>query len=254
MILAIDIGNTAITLGRIQGGRVIARAQVPAAPTQAILREQLGAAVRKLCRKKCPEDVLICSVVPSVLKVTEKVIAGHCGLKPTVIGRDIKVPVTNCYRYPRQVGQDRLVGAYAALKLYGAPVIVVDLGTAITVDVVSRKKEYLGGIIMPGIRLSADMLFQKTALLPKVRIQAPRSVIGRDTQNSILSGIFYGYGEMLTGLIERVSKEVKGRPKVVITGGYAHLMKKFLAGHVDVIDRDLVLKGIMLIRRIEDRR
>jgi len=107
---------------------------------------------------------------------------------------------------------------------------------------------------MPGIRLSADMLFQKTALLPKVRIQAPRSVIGRDTQNSILSGIFYGYGEMLTGLIERVSKEVKGRPKVVITGGYAHLMKKFLAGHVDVIDRDLVLKGIMLIRRIEDRR
>ena len=122
-----------------------------------------------------------------------------------IIGRDIVVPIKNRYKNPKQVGQDRLVGAYGAMKIYGCPLIVVDLGTAITFDVISPKGEYLGGAIVPGIRLSAESLFLKTALLPHIEIQAPRHIIGKTTQESMLSGLFYGYGSLCRGIIDLIS-------------------------------------------------
>ena len=160
-----------------------------------------------------------------------------------VVGRDIKVPIKNLYRKAYQVGQDRLVGAYGAKILYGTPAIIIDFGTATTFDVVSKKGEYLGGVIVPGLRLSIESLFEKTALLPKVKIQRPEGVIGKDTKNSILSGISYGYGSLCDGMIELISKQIKQKPVVIITGGYSALIKEFIK-RFDYIDKSLVFKGM----------
>ena len=155
----------------------------------------------------------------------------------------MKVPIKNKYRYPRQVGQDRLVGAYAARILYGSPAIVIDFGTAITFDVISSKGEYMGGIIVPGIRLTAESLFKKTAMLPLVSIVRPKALIGRDTTNSILSGIFYGYGALCDGLIRQLTRTMRSSPRVIATGGYAALMKKY-SSHIRRIDPDLIFRGL----------
>jgi type III pantothenate kinase len=163
-----------------------------------------------------------------------------------VVGQDIKVPIKNNYRYPRQVGQDRLVGAYAAKVFYGVPLIVVDFGTAITFDVVSKKGEYLGGIIVPGIRLTAESLFKKTALLPKVEIARPKELIGRDTKNSILSGIFYGYGSLCDGLVRLINQELQFRPKVIATGGYVEIMQQF-SREIQKVDEELIFRGLSLL-------
>ena len=138
------------------------------------------------------------------------------------------MPMENNYN-PKQIGQDRLVGAYAAKVLYGFPAIIIDFGTATTFDVVNGKGEYDGGLIVPGIRLSTETLFQKTALLPRIEnIQAPKNLVGKNTQDSILSGLFYGYGTMSSGLIDLIEKKIKGKAKVIITGGYTSLMKKYI--------------------------
>ncbi len=246
MILAVDIGNTTIHLGMMKGTRVVKRFILENHPNPQILSKQLSVILRKMKSSKISRAA-ICSVVPGKTKNVEAAVKKVLGLKSVVIGRDLIVPLTNRYRNPKQVGQDRLVGAYAALKMYGAPAIVIDFGTAITFDVVSAKKEYLGGIIVPGIRLSAESLFHKTALLPRIKIQCPRSLIGRDTQESILSGLFYGYGALSSGLIERIAKSIKGKPKVIITGGHLKLVERFISRQVHVVDPDLVFHGLALL-------
>ena len=246
MILAIDIGNTIIHLGLMKGTRVKKRFILETHANPQVLSKQLSVILRKVQSSKISRAA-ICSVVPAKTKSVETCIKKVLGLSSVVIGRNLVVPLTNRYRNPKQVGQDRLVGAYAALKMYGAPAIVIDFGTAITFDVVSAKKEYLGGIIVPGIRLSAESLFNKTALLPRIKIQCPRSLIGRDTQTSILSGLFYGYGALSSGLIERISQSIKGKPKVIITGGHLKLVERFISRQVHVVDPDLVFHGLALL-------
>ena len=192
--------------------------------------------------------MVICSVVPSALIIVSSAIQKHFSFNPLVIGEDIKVPIKNNYRNPKQVGQDRLVGAYAVKCLYGFPAIVIDFGTATTFDVVSRQGNYEGGIIVPGLRLSAESLFSKTAMLPRLeKFKAPANLIGKDTEGSILSGLFYGYGAMSRGLIDLLFKQIKGRPQIVVTGGYTALMKKFIHRKIHHVDNDLVFKGIALL-------
>ena len=140
-----------------------------------------------------------------------------------------------------------MVCAHAAVELYGAPVVVVDLGTAITFDVVSSKHEYLGGMIVPGIRLSAEALYDKTALLPKIEIHKPKRLIGKTTEESILSGLCYGYGEMITGLIDLLSKQWKERPEIIVTGGFSDLMKHYVPEYKCIVEKELVFKGIQLL-------
>lgn len=250
MILAIDIGNTTITLGLVFGLKVKKTARIETALPRAALENQLKKqlAAWKLANTSL-EAVVICSVVPKVLVIVKSFLNRQLKARVYTIGQDIKVPIKNKYKNPKQVGQDRLVGAYAAMRFYGAPTIVIDLGTAITFDVVSSKKEYLGGIIVPGLRLSAESLFKKTALLPLIKIQAPQSVVGRDTKNSILSGLFYGYGAMCSGLIDLIKKEVGKNAKVIVTGGHTALMKKYMGQGIQALDEDLILKGSELIYR-----
>ena len=242
MLLAIDIGNTTIGFAIMHhSGRI---ESVSIVDTDAKLNK-IKAVVAKILRAQPISRVIICSVVPKASKILEDILKKH--LPVELIGRDIVVPIKNCYKNPKQVGQDRLVGAYGAMNIYGRPLIVVDLGTAITFDVISPKGDYLGGAIVPGIRLSAESLFLKTALLPHIEIQAPRNIIGKTTQESILSGLFYGYGSLCRGFIDLISKQIKAKPKVVMTGGHTHLMKKFVSPKIRIIDEDLVFKGVYFL-------
>ncbi len=245
MQLAIDIGNTTIRSAVIGGSAVETLDVVETRLAEDVLCGKMKKVMQHAAAKHSIERVVICSVVPHALKVVKE--AGKArGLSIGVIGKDILVPISNKYDDPSQVGQDRLVCAYAAKKLYGAPAVVVDLGTAITFDVVSAKGEYLGGVIAPGIRLSVETLFRQTALLPKVKVAKPKRVIGKSTEESILSGIFYGYGEMIKGLVDLLSKQIHATPSIVVTGGYAELMKQYIPEHRCIIDKDLVFKGIAL--------
>ncbi len=248
MILTVDIGNTSISFGLVKGKKVLVRFAMETELAKG--RHEVLTSILKQVRKEYADidKGIICSVVPRVTKVIAAEIKRDLGVSPIVVGQDVVVPIKNNYREPSQVGQDRLVVAYAAKCLYGAPAIIIDFGTAITFDVVSHKGAYEGGLIVPGIKLSAESLFRQTALLPHIdEIKSPRSLIGKDTQSSILSGIFYGYGTMCAGLIDSLSKKLQGEPKVIVTGGYIRLMKKFIAHKIHKIDKDLVLKGMALV-------
>lgn len=248
MIVTIDIGNTTISIAVLNGLKVEAEERLDSNLSANEMREELKFLFKRILKDFRPiKGVIVSSVVPNLNLMVEAESLKYLYISPKVVGKDLIVPLKNCYKDSKQVGQDRLVGAYAAMKLYGHPVIVIDLGTAITFDVVSVKKEYLGGVIVPGIRLSAESLFLKTALLPKIDIKAPKSVIGRTTEESILSGLFYGYGSLCQGFIELISKQIKAHPKVVMTGGHTHLMKKFVSSKIRIIDDHLVHKGMALL-------
>lgn len=244
--VGVDIGNTTITMAVVTTKKIFSIRQIETRLPLARLIKKLNQTITLLLKKTPIQHIVICSVVPHRLALVKKVIKKF-KLKCCVVGQDVLVPMKNFYRQPQKVGQDRLVCSFAAKRFYGAPLIVIDFGTAITFDVVSLKGDYLGGIIVPGIRLTAESLFNKTALLPKVDIKSPTELIGRDTHNSILSGIFYGYGAMVSGLIQRISAQLRLKPKVVLTGGYSQLMSRFVDVDIDRIDQDLIFKGMRLL-------
>lgn len=269
MIVAIDIGNTNTGIAVLRRGRARlpagkagpARIESVATGIRGCYEKRLSKALRELTKDRrpktkgrvpspespFPQQVLICSVVPKATTIAQRCVKKVFKINAKIVGKDIKAPMVNKYGNPKQVGQDRLVCAYAAAELYGVPCVVVDLGTAITLDAISAKKEYLGGMIVPGIRLSAEALFEKTALLPKVTVKKPGAVIGKTTEQSILSGLFYGYGEMITGLVDLLAKQLGSKPKIVITGGYSDIMRHFIPKYTCVIDKELIFKGMGLL-------
>lgn len=246
--LAIDIGNTTISMAVMRGQSIVETIDVATHLTLQKLKNELANVFKKIGKKyENLSNVIICSVVPSVNSVVEKLAQLQFNTKVILLGRDYVVPIKNLYRNPKLVGQDRLVGAFAAQSFYGNPVVVIDLGTAITFDVVNSAGHYEGGMIIPGIQLSADALFQKTALLPRIeRFSPPKQLIGKDTIESILSGIFYGYGAMCSGMIQNIAEKLRSKPAVVLTGGYATTMKKFIKVKVDIIEPNLIFKGLGL--------
>lgn len=239
MLLAIDIGNTNISLGFFRNNRLLSRKDIPTK------QESYFYSLKKIIGKSKIKDALICSVVPGATNKLSGDLIKLLRKQPLIIGKDIKVPVKNLYRKPRQVGQDRLVNAYAGIKLYGAPLIIVDFGTAITFDVISGKKEYLGGMILPGLKISLEGMAEKTALLPKVKLGKPGEFIGRDTKNSMLSGIVYGFAALTDDLTQRIKKEI-GAAKVIGTGGNVSLLKEYCK-NFNRINMDLTLEGVNLI-------
>ena len=169
--------------------------------------------------------------------------------KITVVGKDAKVPIRNLYRKKGEVGQDRLVNAFAAKAIYGSPCVIIDFGTAITFDIVSKRGQYLGGLILPGIEISLASLYEKTALLPKVKLKNAPYIIGKDTKNSMRGGILFGFGATCDGLVSRYRKILGKSTMVIATGGNASLMKKY-AKSIQIVDEDLILKGINLIASV----
>lgn len=245
-ILAIDIGNTNITTGIFKGGSLAGKARI-----STNLYSSYAAGFKNIIancdlKKDAIDEVVISSVVPLALArlMVQLNKMALCGIK--IIGKDVKVPIANNYRRKYEVGQDRLVGAFAAKMLYGAPCVVIDLGTAITFDIVSRKGEYLGGLILPGIEMSFSGLYTRTALLPKVELKPTAGIIGKDTVNSMRGGMLYGFGSMCDGLAAKYRKMLGKDTRIIATGGNAGLIRKY-ARAIQVVDNDLVLKGLQLI-------
>lgn len=241
MLLAIDIGNTNISFGIFKGKRLIKRFNV-------FTDKYSIWNLRKSLVQISIDDGIICSVVPKVSRILKHDLRGLLHKNPYVLGEDVKVPIRNLYRKPRQVGPDRLVNAYVGIILYGAPLIIVDFGTAITFDVISKNKEYQGGLILPGFEISLDALARQTALLPKIKLNKPKEFIGRDTKSSMLSGIIYGFSVLTDNLSEKIKKKIGKRAKVIATGGNIHLVENYCQG-IDKVDKDLTLKGLNLIYR-----
>jgi len=238
MLLAIDIGNTNITLGLFNGARLVRRASIPTKEKKYSLR------LKRILGKDKIDDALICSVVPKATGRLVKDLRRLFFKGPYIIGKDIVVPIKNLYRNPGQVGQDRLVNAYAGAMLYGTPLIVIDFGTAVTFDVISKDRGYLGGLILPGMNLSLSALSEHTALLPRVELAKPKEFIGRDTKNSMLSGIVYGFAALTDDIISRLKKKI-GKARVIATGGDAKIVSGY-AKSLSKVDTDLTLKGIAL--------
>ena len=192
------------------------------------------------------DSVIITSVVPQALKKVENAIKDITGKKSIVVGRDMDSGVKNLYNNPRQVGPDRLVNARAAYELYGGECIVVDFGTAITIDIVNQRRQYIGGIIAPGPGISLWALSEKTAFLPVIAIKKPKGILGKETKESMLAGIIYGFSSLCDGIVCKLKKRYCRNAKVIVTGGFSKLIGPYCET-ADKIDPDLTLKGLRLI-------
>ena len=265
VVLAVDVGNTTTNFGVFQKGRLRAQFLMATQPPREARRVagQIGRLARaKRIRLDRAEQALICSVVPQMTPAVAGALRALGVGQVRVVGLDVRVPLKNRYRYPKQVGQDRLVGAYAALKAYKRDCIVCDFGTAITIDVVRAEKArqrsesairnpqsaitsgaYLGGIIAPGLGISLDALATRTALLPKVKLKEPPELLGRDTANSIRSGVLYGCVALCDGLVAQLKRRYAPKAVVVATGGASPLIAK-RARTIDHLKPHLVLEGL----------
>lgn len=249
MILAVDVGNTQTVLGLLDQGQLDGhwRISTDSALTADELRVKLGGLLLAEGRRWSDvERLIIASVVPSLTAAYEEIALRATGKAPIVVGPGVKTGMQIRYDNPHDVGADRIVNGVAAHRLFGGPVIVVDFGTATTIDVVAEDGGYLGGAIAPGVETSAEALFSRAARLSKVDLEPPDRVIGTNTRASLQAGLLLGEAAMVDGLVHRVWDELGERAKVVATGGLAERMAP-LCETVDEVDADLTLKGLAFI-------
>jgi len=249
MLLTIDVGNTNTVLGVFEGASLLAHWRLTTRREQTA--DEYGILVRNLFSNSGLDParidaVALASVVPPLTPVLVELARESLGHDPLVIGPGVETGVPILYEPPGDVGADRIVNAVAAFAAYGGPVIVVDFGTATTFDVITRKGEYLGGVICPGIGVSADALFQRAARLPRVDVRRPAGVVGRSTVGSIQSGLYYGYAAMCEGLVARIRAELGEPVRVVATGGLAGTLAADIPS-IEAVDPVLTLTGLRLI-------
>jgi type III pantothenate kinase len=249
MLLAVDTGNTHTVLGLFEADRL--RADWRIATRKDMTADELGALLRALFTGDgvAPAEVtgvIVSSVVPDwngLLAATARRTFGHEAL---FVAPGIKTGLPILYENPHEVGADRIVNAVAAMHSFGAPVIVLDFGTATTFDVVSAKGEYLGGVIAPGLGISAEALFQRAARLMRVDVKKPARLVGRTTEESVQAGLFYGYVSLVEGLVRRLRAELGVEAPVVATGGLAPVFHGELS-FLSAVDPHLTLTGLRLI-------
>ncbi|MBM3133470.1 MAG: type III pantothenate kinase, partial [Chloroflexi bacterium] len=223
MLLTIDIGNTNIDVGIFKGDNLYVKWDL--ATDIYKTSDEYAVLILSLLRESemKPSDVthgVLCSVNPMLVPVFKELCQRYFKVSPLVVEAGTKTGVSILIDKPHEVGPDRIVNAVAGHHLYGGPLIVIDLGTATTFDVVSEKGEYLGGAISPGIRIATDALFQRTARLPRLEIVRPKQAIGRDTTSAMQSGILFGYVGLIEGLVQRIQKELgPKKARVIATGG-----------------------------------
>ena len=261
MLLVLDVGNTNTVLGLYKPSHETASApprfdQMVAHWRVGTIRsstaDEYGVLFRNLFEMQeidatAVKAVVIASVVPPLDSILREVSERYFQTKPLFIEPGVKTGMPVLVDNPGEVGADRIVNGVAAFERYGGPCIVVDFGTATTFDVISERGEYLGGVIAPGVGISAEALFVRTARLPKVDIRRPARVIGTNTVSHIQSGLFYGYIGLTDGLIERIIEELGGqKPKVVSTGGLATLIASG-SRYIGIIDEMLTLDGMRIV-------
>lgn len=255
MIVCIDIGNTSVKSGVFEEGKPILRLNTPS--NESFDVEDYWRAVEEILPPaRGVIGVIISSVVPSVTPVLAKLSLERFRAEPILFDWRTPIGLVNACSPPESVGSDRLANAFAVWKTWGTDAIVVDIGTALTMDVVSGEGWFLGGIIVPGIEMAADALHEKTALLPRVNPQSVQSVLGKDTVSAIRSGLTHGYAALITGLIEKLKSELalSGGLRVVLSGGHGETFQTLLADLGATFEPDLTLKGLYLIyRALSDR-
>lgn len=245
MLLAVDIGNTSIKFGLFEGDTLTSKFSVPTNRDET--PDELRLAVGDRLSASI-DQAIVCSVVPPVQAAVSKFLREATGIEPVFVDNSFDLGLKINYDPLESLGTDRLVAAFAAVENYGAPCIVCSLGTATTIDVVSRDREFLGGVIAPGMRAMAEALHIKAARLPSVDITRPDDLLGNSTVDSIRSGVYNGYIAMVSGLVEMFKKRVGGETRVIATGGNAELAAAD-CDSIDVVDPDLVLSGLNALAR-----
>lgn len=251
MLLVIDVGNTNTVLGVYDGEILkqdwrIRTIRDTTADEFNVLANALFS--DKGIQRSIIRKIVISSVVPSSVPILNAYCEKYLGLSPLWINPDsVKKLMPILYHNPNEVGADRIVNAVAAYRKYKTALIVIDFGTATTLDVISEKGEYIGGAIVPGVMISAEALFQRASRLPRVEIfKAPDTVIGRDTIDSIKSGIIYGNAAMVDGMVERMAGEMDSKPRILATGGIAPLISG-LSKTIEKVEPSLTLDGLRII-------
>jgi len=249
MLLAIDIGNTVTTLGVFEGDKLLATWHM-ATNIHRMADEHATLLLNLLHHQGLDtpaiKEAALCSVVPPLIATYEDLLRRYFHVSPLVVSAGVKTGVRIRMDNPREVGADRIVNAAAAHHLYGGPVIIADLGTATTFDVVSKEGDYLGGAIAPGINTAAEALFMQTAMLPRVELVRPKHAIGTNTIAAMQSGIIFGYVGLIEGMVARIQQELGEKAKVVATGGWAELIARETPV-IDMVNPNLTLIGLRLI-------
>jgi type III pantothenate kinase len=249
LLLTIDAGNTNTVLGVHEGEALRAHWRLTTRREQTA--DEYGILVRNLFAgsdidPRSVEGIALASVVPPLTSVLVSLARQYLGQEPLVVEPGVRTGMPILYEPPSDVGADRIVNGVAAFAMFGGPVVVVDFGTATTFDVVTKKGEYAGGVICPGIGISADALFQRAARLPRVDVRNPGRVVGRSTVGSIQAGLYFGYASMVEGIIGRIRAELGESARVVATGGLAETMAADIPS-IEAVDPVLTLTGLRLI-------
>jgi len=253
MLLAIDVGNTHIVLGLYDGEELRANWRLRSDIEGTV--DEYGTSILSLLTingfgKDTVTGIIVSCVVPPLTRVFNKLSLTYFSVEPMIVGPGLKTGIHIACDDPRTVGADRIVNAVAAKELFGAPAIVVDFGTATTFDVVGKSGAYEGGVISPGLIISANALSERAAMLPRIELKRPERLIGKNTHDSMLSGIMFGYAALVDGVINRLKKELGDKDiKIIATGGLANLVSEQLTQKYQIVP-DLTLRGLQLIARL----
>lgn len=252
MLLVIDVGNTNLVFGIYNESELTHDWRI--STDKAKSRDEYGMLFLQLLshvkiKPQDIEDVIISSVVPNLMHTISNMVIKYFNKEPFVVEAGIKTGLNILYDNPKQLGADRIVNAVAGIQKYGNPLIVIDVGTAITFCLIDKNKNYRGGLILPGISISADALFSRTSKLPKVEIIHPEKVIGTSTVTAMQAGLFFGFSKMIDGIIHQIFEENHYDRRdftIVATGGFANLLISDSEFEV-LIDKDLTLDGLRII-------
>ena len=249
MLLAIDIGNTNIVIGCIQDDEILFKARIATDRTRT--SDQYGVEIKNMLEAfgVCKDDIhdcIISSVVPPVFNSVKTGVIKVIGRQPMVVGPGLKTGLNIQVDNPSQVGSDRIVIAVAALAEYKAPLVLMDLGTATTVEVIEPANVYVGGVIFPGVKTSLDALISRAAQLTGISLDTPKKVIGKNTADCMRSGMMYGTAAMIDGIIDRMEEELGHSSTLIATGGMAQFITP-LCKHSIILEKDLLLKGLNIL-------